>query len=413
MITLPGDKSLSHRALMLASLAEGNCIITNLSTGQDVASTAACLSQCGIDIKDEGAATVITGAGGLFKSPTQPLNAGNSGTTARLLAGLLAGRDIEATIIGDDSLSQRPMMRVALPLSEMGANITLSPADTLPIEIGKADLNGITYKSPIASAQVKSAILLAALSTSDRVEISEPNQSRDHTERMLQHLGIPLQIDGTTIRLEQGSRSIPPFDFAIPGDPSSAAFLIAVAVLGHDTHIHIDNLLLNPTRLGFFNAIREMGAITDWETMQFRMGEPVGRLVAKSSKLKGITLTAQQIPSLIDEIPILAVLATQAEGTTLITGAQELRFKESDRIEALVWNLSRMGAKIEALKDGLRIEGSTPLHGSNCRTYGDHRIAMACRIAGSIATGSTTIDLPDVAAISFPEFDALLEQTAQ
>ncbi len=409
-LQLPGDKSVSHRALILAALADGTSRLANLSPGVDVDSTRRCLEQCGITIRTEGEKVVVEGRGGDFQTPDGDLNAGNSGTTARLLAGLLAGRGIHARLTGDASLSHRPMTRVAEPLQQMGAGVQLSPEGTLPLELRPARLRPLTYTLPMASAQVKSALLLAALTGDVPITIIEPAPTRNHTELMLQALGVDIQSLGNRITLGPRKRVIPPFDLEVPGDPSSASFPAALAILLPDTELTFDDLLLNPTRMGFFRTLQHMGARITWAGKRQALGEEAGRLTVQSATLEGIEISGAEIPALIDEIPILAVLASQAKGTTEVRDAGELRVKESDRIRAVCENLGRMGGRIEELPDGFRIQGPAPLSGAAIATYGDHRIAMAFAVAGCVAEGTTTLDNPDCVEISLPGFYDLILQ---
>ena len=407
---LPGDKSISHRALILAALADGTAHLANLSPGADVDATRRCLEQCGIRICTEGEVVIVEGRGGDFQTPDGDLDAGNSGTTARLLAGLLAGRGIPARLTGDDSLSRRPMGRVAEPLRLMGASVRLSPEGTLPLELRPARLTSLTYTLPVASAQVKSALLLAGLASEGIVEVIEPAPTRNHTELMLQELGVDIRVVGSRITLGPGKQAVLPFELDVPGDPSSAAFPAALAVLLPEVELTFTDLLLNPTRMGFFHALQRMGGRITWTGKRRALGEEAGSLTAQSTSLKGIEISGAEIPALIDELPVLAVLASQAEGVTTVRDAGELRVKESDRIEAVCENLGRMGGRVEELPDGFRIQGPTPLRGAAITTYGDHRIAMAFAVAGCIADGPTTLDDPDCVEISFPGFHDLVRK---
>ena len=409
-LQLPGDKSISHRALILAALADGTSRLANLSPGGDVDSTRRCLEQCGIRIRIEEEEVMVAGRGGDFQKPDGDLDAGNSGTTARLLAGLLAGRGIHARLTGDASLSRRPMGRVAEPLRQMGADIQLSPAGTLPLTLRPARLGPLTYTLPVASAQVKSALLLAGLAGEGVVNLIEPVPTRNHTELMLQALGVNIQVSGNRITLGPGKQVIPPFDLKVPDDLSSAAFPAALTVLLPDVELTFDDLLLNPTRMGFFRALKRMGARITWDSKRQALGEEAGSLTVQSSTLKSIEISGAEIPTLIDELPMLAVLATQAEGTTVVRDAGELRVKESDRIRAVCENLSRMGGQVEELTDGFRIQGPAALRGAAITTYGDHRIAMTFAIAGCLADGETTLDDPDCVEISFPGFHDLVKR---
>ncbi len=407
-VRLPGDKSISHRALILAALANGISRLTDLSPGADVVTTRRCLEQCGVTIHADGDTIIVEGNSGSLIAPNKDLDAGNSGTTARLLLGLLAGLGLPARLTGDASLSRRPMLRVTEPLQLMGADIRLSHAGTLPAKVNPAPLKPLSYALPIASAQVKSALLLAALVAGVPANIIEPTPSRNHTELLLQALGIDLQISGNKISLDADKQSIPPFDIEVPGDPSSAAFPAALAAILPGTEVTFENLLLNPTRLGFFHALDRMGAGVIWSGGRQTLGEEVGRLTIKSAPLSGIEISGDEIPLLIDELPVIAVLASQAQGITVVRDAAELRVKESDRIRAVCDNLARMGGSITELPDGFQIQGPTPLEGAEITTGGDHRIAMAFAVAGCLAEGPTTLDDPGCVAVSFPSFFDLI-----
>jgi 3-phosphoshikimate 1-carboxyvinyltransferase len=410
---MPGDKSVSHRALMLAALADGTSKLTNLSRGIDVASTRRCLEQCGIPIRDEGDQVIVEGQGGVFQSPSDDLDAGNAGTTARLLTGLLAGGGIEARITGDASLSRRPMSRITDPLQEMGANLRPTLRGTLPITIHPASLDSLEYTMPVASAQVKSSILLAGMASNGKVTIAEPIPSRNHTELMLEALGVNIETSGNQIILGAGKQPVHPFELDIPGDPSSVAFATALVLLLSDIEATFDDILLNPYRMGFIKAVQRMGASVTWESRYKALGEEVGSITVHSSELESIKISGPEVPTLIDEIPILAILASQAKGATVIRDAGELRVKESDRIKTVCENLKRMGVRVQELADGFRIWGPANLREARIRTYGDHRIAMAFAIAGRVAAGTTTIDHPESVEISFPGFFDVIKQISK
>ncbi|MBC8213501.1 MAG: 3-phosphoshikimate 1-carboxyvinyltransferase [Candidatus Marinimicrobia bacterium] len=404
-ISFSGDKSISHRALMLGALADGKSTIRNLSTGVDVQSTISCLQQCGIKIVSEGDLTIVYG--NTWCNPTKPLDCGNSGTTVRLLTGLLIGKGISATLIGDESLSNRPMNRIIQPLKLMGANIKCNNSK-LPIIINSSSLNGIRYELPIASAQVKSAILLAGLGAKGKTKIIEKTPTRDHTERMLDSLGVSIRTCQNEITISKLSKPITPFDWTIPDDPSTASFFISATLLLDNSQLTIENLLLNPTRSGFISIAKKMGADIKILNKEINFNETVVKLRIRSSKLKSVTISSQEIPSMIDEIPILAVLATQAVGKTEIRGAGELRVKESDRINAICYNLKNMGANVREFEDGFVVEGPTKLTGTKIKTFGDHRIAMAFSIASLISDGKNEFDNLRCIDISCPEFFELL-----
>ena len=409
-LTFSGDKSISHRALMFSALADGESRISNLSTGADVQSTRKCLEACGVEIKDEGSEVVVNG--GKLSDPIDPLDCGNSGTTTRLLLGLMAGQGINATFIGDDSLSSRPMNRIIDPLYQMGLK-SESNDGKLPITICKSDLNGIRYKSPVASAQVKSAVLLAGLGASGETSITEPILSRNHTEKMLSGLGANISTERLSATVSSMNFPLLPFDLTVPGDPSTAAFFAASASLVPNSVIVLNRVLANPTRTGFFTVLEKMGAAIERLNLWDEAGELIGNLKICHQSLKGILIDKNDVPGLIDELPIIAVLATQANGRTEVCGAEELRIKECDRIHAVCKNLKKMGADIQELQDGFIINGPTPLKGTDIETFHDHRIAMAFTIAGLVTNGDVILDHSECASISFPEFYDVLENLKQ
>ncbi len=400
-ISFPGDKSISHRALILASLCKGESSFSNLSTGMDVFSTKECLMACGINIISEKNKTIVNG--GTFNDPNQKLDCGNSGTTMRLLVGLLAGQKVSATFIGDDSLSSRPMNRILSPLAEMGLKLK-SKNKRLPITITKSELTGLDYESPIASAQVKSSVLLATLGSNKTTCFTEPVLSRDHTERMLKYIGADISFKNNKTFLEPLSNPLSPFNFNIPGDPSTAAFFAGAASIIPGSNITINRVLINPTRIGFFTILDKMGARIKYLKEKEEVGELIGNINIKQERLNGVRISAKEIPAIIDELPIIAIIATQAKGITKVTGAKELRMKECDRINAISKNLNDMGAKIKELDDGFIIEGPTVLKGAKIETFKDHRIAMAFSIAGLVADGNILLDYPESVKISYPEF---------
>ncbi|MDP6614351.1 MAG: 3-phosphoshikimate 1-carboxyvinyltransferase [Candidatus Marinimicrobia bacterium] len=409
-LKLPGDKSISHRALMFAALADGESRISDLSTGTDVHSTRKCLEACGIDIRDDGDDAIVKGS--LFSNPAEPLDCGNSGTTIRLLLGLLAGQGINATFIGDESLSARPMNRILDPLSQMGLKCENNDGK-LPVTIYQSNLNSIEYDSPIASAQVKSAILLAGLGASGVTTVIEPVLSRDHTEKMLQGLGAEFSFNGLMATVSPLISPLESFKLSVPGDSSTGAFFAAAAAMIPGSSIIIDRILWNPTRIGFYSTLYQMGAGVDCMGQWDEAGERIGKLNVFYQSLKGVHITKEDIPGLIDELPIIAILATQAEGKTEVSGAGELRVKECDRIHAICSNLERMGADIEESQDGFIIHGPKQLNGAEIETFHDHRIAMAFTIAGLVANGDVMLDYPECASISFPEFYNELERLKQ
>ena len=409
-ITFPGDKSISHRSLMFAALADGESRISNLSTGTDVQSTRECLEACGIDIRDDGDDVVVTG--GKFADPKQPLDCGNSGTSTRLLLGLLAGQGVNATFIGDESLSSRPMNRILDPLSQMGLK-SKSNNGKLPITIYKSDLTGIEYDSPVASAQVKSAVLLAGFGASGETSVTEPILSRDHTEKMLKGLGGNISTHGLTTTISPLTSPLLSFDLTVPGDPSTAAFFAAASSIVPNSEIMLNRVLRNPTRIGFYGALQKMGAGMDCQEQWEDAGETIGNLKVFQQPLNAITITKDDVPGLVDELPIIAILATQAKGKTEVRGAEELRVKECDRIHAICKNLKIIGANIEELEDGFIIHGPTQLKGGEIETFHDHRIAMAFTIAGLVSDGDIILDYPECASISYPEFYDELERLNQ
>ena len=405
-VTFPGDKSLSHRALIFAAMSNGESQISNLSDGNDVMSTRECLEHCGIKIFDKGQTTFVRG--GSFTDPTVDLNCGNSGTTTRLLLGVLAGKGINARFIGDQSLSSRPMDRILDPLTKMGLKSN-SNDGKLPISIFKSDLNGISHNSLIPSAQIKSAILLAGIEANGETSTTESILSRNHTEIMLKKLGATLSTNNLTNTISKSSLSSL-INFNVPGDPSTSSFFSTAAILLPNSSISIKNILLNPTRIGFYKIIEKMGAKLSYLNEKITFGEQIGSLTIVSSNLKSVNISKTDVPGLIDELPLIALLATQANGTTKVRDAEELRFKECDRIKAICKNLINMGANIKELDDGFIIKGPTPLKATKIKTYGDHRIAMTFAIAGLISKEEIELDNPDCVSISFPKFYQELER---
>jgi 3-phosphoshikimate 1-carboxyvinyltransferase len=404
-IRVPGDKSLSHRALILSALADGPSRITGLLLGADVHSTAGVLRALGVAIPSLGNDVTVPGVGlrGL-RAPVAELDCGNSGTTTRLMAGVLAAQPFRSVFIGDKSLSKRPMKRIARPLQAMGASVTLGGKreDGLPMTIEGGTLRSIEWRSDTASAQVKSAILLAGLCAGVPVSVQEPVLSRDHSERMLAARGATLSRRGTAVSMPPVA-SLRALDTAIPGDPSSAAFFLALAALGAGP-VRLPDVCLNRTRTGFLETLRAMGATAFTEEERLEGGEPVGTMRAEPSALRGVTVRGDIIPTMIDELPLLACLAARADGDTVIREAEELRGKESDRIAAVVANLRAIGVDAEELPDGMRITGSqAPLRGTVV-THGDHRLAMAFGVLGAASGGDIVVDDPECVAVSYPGF---------
>ena len=415
-VTVPGDKSIGHRSLILGALADGPSTVTGLSAGADVASTRRCLEALGVRFEDLGPGAVRVHGVGLegFTEPTGSLDAGNSGTTVRLLAGVVAGRGFPVTFTGDASLSRRPMGRVAAPLKRMGAIVEgteLAGKLLLPMTIAGAGLQAIHYESPLASAQVKSCVLLAGLRAIGRTAVSEPALSRDHTERMLAAMGAPLTVDGPTVRLEGPVARLAPVDRVVPGDPSSAAFLIAAACLVPGSEVRVENVCVNPTRVAFVDALRKMGADVTAEDTREVGGEPVGTLVARyAGRLTGVDLEGADVAGLIDEVPILAAVAALAEGATRFAGVGELRVKESDRIATTCEMLSRFGVATEENATGFAVHGREgPLKApGTVRTHGDHRIALTAAVLALVADGPTELDDASCMDVSFPGFGEVL-----
>jgi len=421
-VAVPGDKSLTHRALMLAACATGDSRLSGLLPGEDCRSTASVLRALGCDVPAppaDGGEIVVRGRGlHAWRAPGAPLDCGNSGTTSRLMMGLLASRPFAAVLTGDASLRGRPMRRITGPLERMGAGFReLDGAGKLPIEITGGALRPLHYTSPKASAQIKSAVLLAALGAGVEASVTEPALSRDHTERMLAALGAPVRSEavegGVRASLGAWGGEIPPLELRVPGDPSSAAFLAALALLASGGELRLPGVLANPTRTGFFSIVKRMKGLLEWERGRAVAGEPVSDLVVRPSRLRGVEVGADQIPAAIDEVPILAALAARAEGETRITGAGELRVKESDRIAAIVAGLRAVGAAAEELEDGLVVRGGDhPLRG-RVVTHGDHRIAMAFGVLGAIPGNEIEVDDRDCAAVSYPGFWEVLERVVE
>ncbi len=403
-VRVPGDKSLSHRALIFAALATGRSRIRDVLQSADVRSTAGVLRALGVPVPPLGGDIVIDARGArAMRAPTTDLDCGNSGTTTRLMAGVAAGCAFRSRFIGDASLSKRPMRRVARPLVAMGARVELEAGDGLPMVIEGGALKSIAWSSETASAQIKSAILLAGVVGGVAVEVTEPSRSRDHTERMLRSLGARVKIDGTRVRIEPAGE-LAPLDMRVPADPSSAAFLIALAILSHSAPVSVPNVCLNPTRTGFFDVLRSMGAAVTIEEGSEQGGERTGAVHASHSELHGVAVDESQVPSMIDELPLLACTGARARGTTEIRGAAELRVKESDRIATVVSNLRAIGASAEELPDGLVVIGGiAPLRG-RVVTHGDHRIAMAFGVLGALPGNEIEIDDPACVAVSYPAF---------
>ena len=413
-VTIPGDKSISHRAVMFGSLAEGTTEVTNFLQGADCLSTISCFRKLGIQIENTADRILIHGKGlhGLSES-SETLDTGNSGTTTRLISGILAGQSFTTFLNGDASIQTRPMKRIMTPLSMMGADITsLNGNNCAPLRICGGHLHGITYQSPVASAQVKSCVLLAGLYADAPTSVTEPVLSRNHTELMLAGFGAKVTSSGTTATIEP-EPDLKGMKIEVPGDISSAAYFIAAGLIIPNSEILVKNVGINPTRDGILRVAIEMGGGITILNEKISGGEPTCDLLVRSSSLKGVTVGGEIIPTLIDEIPMIAVMACFAEGTTIIKDAQELKVKESNRIDTVVTNLKAMGAHIEATDDGMIIEGGYPLHGAVIDSHLDHRIAMSFAIGALGADGETTIEGADCVKISYPKFYETLESLIQ
>ena len=404
-LEIPGDKSISHRAIMFGSLAKGTTEVTHFLQGADCLSTISCFQKLGIDIENNSDKIIIHGKGlhGL-SAPTDILDCGNSGTTTRLISGILSGQTFTSTLTGDASIQKRPMKRIMDPLHQMGADIiSLHDNNCAPLTIKGSKLQGIHYHSPIASAQVKSAILLAGLYAEGETRVTEPYISRNHSEIMLSHFGANVKTEGTTAILLPNP-SLEGQKIAVPGDISSAAYFIAAGLLVPGSEILLKNVGINPTRDGILRVAKEMGGEIELLNMNTDNGEPTADLLVKFSALHGITIGGEIIPTLIDEIPIIAIMAAFARGTTIIKDAAELKVKESNRIQVMVDNLKAMGADIESTEDGMIIHGGKDLHGTIIDSHMDHRIAMSFAIASLLADGHMTILDKNCVDISFPTF---------
>jgi 3-phosphoshikimate 1-carboxyvinyltransferase len=409
-ITTPGDKSISHRSSMFNAVARGTARVTNYSTGQDCASTVRILRGLGVQIDavpgvgGNGDTLTVHGVGMAgFKEPDDILDAGNSGTTTRLMSGLLAGRPFQAVVTGDASIRSRPMGRVIEPLRKMGAEISARKNGTLaPIVFHGGSLRGFEYDMPVASAQVKSCLLLAGLRAEGRTVLHQPAISRDHTERMLSAMGARVDVEGLTVSVTPAELNA--MDIDVPGDISSAAFWLVAACVHPDAEVTLTNIGLNPSRTGVLDVLRRMGADIDVRRERSVAGEPAGDLVARSSRLHGVEISGDIVPILIDEIPVLSVAAAMAEGDTVIRDAAELRVKETDRIAATTTWLGAAGVRAEEAKDGMTIHGAGRLKGISGRSFDDHRIAMSLAVAGLVSEGPVRIEGAGAADISYPTF---------
>ncbi len=406
--TVPGDKSISHRSLLLGALADGDSRVEGFLPGGDNKATLDCVRALGIPVEEHGPTSLTIHGRGLrgLRAPDGPLNCIRSGTTMRLLAGLLAGQPFDTTLAGEAQLLRRPMRRVVDPLQAMGAEIE-SNGGFAPLVIHGRPLRGRVHELPIASAQVKSALLLAGLYAAGPTTVREPGPGRDHTERMLTAMGATVRVEGLSVTVEP-PHSLAPLALQVPGDLSSAAFLLVAAALIPGSLVTVTGVGVNPTRTGLLDVLQAMGAQVSLENEREQGNEPVADLVARASGLHGVEIDGETVVRMIDEFPALAVAATQAHGTTLVRDAAELRVKESDRIAAVVAELRALGADIEARPDGFVVRGPTPLHGAAVDSHGDHRLAMALAVAGMVAEGETVVEGSERVDDSFPGFEAII-----
>lgn len=404
-ISIPGDKSVSHRSIMFGAIAEGTTTVEGFLQSDDCLSTIDCFQKLGVEISIEGDKVKIDSNGIMnWIEPDEILYTGNSGTTTRLMLGILAGSSVSSVLIGDESIQKRPMRRVTDPLKQMSAKlIGRENGQFTPIAVEGTKLQAIQYKMPVASAQVKSAILLAALNADGETVVEEMETSRDHTEKMLDHFGANIDVDDKTIRL-QGGQKLKGTHVVVPGDISSAAFLLVAGAIVPNSKLILTNVGLNPTRTGIMDVLQAMGASYTVNNSSNSSHEEMGTIEIESSALVGTEIGGELIPRLIDEIPIIALLATQANGKTIIKNAEELKVKETNRIDAVVNELKKLGANITATDDGMIIEGPTILHGGDLLTYGDHRIGMMAAVASLITTEPVTIDNAGCIAVSYPTF---------
>lgn len=404
-VQVPGDKSVSHRALLLAALASGESRITGLQEGRDVAATRRALGALGVAVRVDKGVVVVEGVGvGGLSEPDDAIDCANSGTTMRLLAGILAGHPFLSVLTGDHSLRRRPMARILDPLREMGALALGRQEDTrAPLVLRGGSLRSLTWLLPVASAQVKSAILLAGLHARGLTWVEEPEPSRDHTERMLEALGAEVVRKGRRVGV-RGRPRLRPGEFHVPGDPSSAAFWVAAALLVPGSRVRVQGVSLNPTRTGFFRILRRMGAPVTWEVTDEACGEPLGDVTAEYGPLQGVSVEPSEVPAAIDEFPVLGVVAAVARGETEVRGAEELRHKESDRIDVLAGELRKSGVAVDTFRDGLRIRGGGSLTGARFQSHGDHRLAMALGVFALALPGGGVVEGADAVEVSYPGF---------
>jgi 3-phosphoshikimate 1-carboxyvinyltransferase len=413
-LRLPGDKSISHRYAMLGAIAEGTTRLENFSTGADCASTLRCLKTLGVEWERKGDENEITihGRGPKLQAPEMPLDCGNSGSTMRMLSGIVAGQEFSSELIGDESLSRRPMARIITPLASMGAKIVAADGGRPPLRITGTRLKAIDYKMPVASAQVKSALLFAGLFAEGETRVEEPVRTRDHGELALRAFGAEVKQNGNQSRIA-GGQKLHGIEAVIPGDLSSAAFFLCAAALFPGSQLVISHLLLNPTRARLLEVLMAMGVGITITELEEKHGELVGAVQIKGGGLAGATIAGADTAALIDEIPVLAAIAPYTANGIEVRDARELRVKESDRIAAIATNLKAMGAEVEEKEDGLRVSGRQKLHGAEIDSFGDHRIAMAFAVAALRAEGETRIHGADAAVISYPGFFEVLESLAQ
>jgi 3-phosphoshikimate 1-carboxyvinyltransferase len=404
-VTIPGDKSISHRSVMFGSVAHGVTTVTNFLKGDDCLSTISCFRKLGVRIEESNDQLRIFGNG--FEGLTEPnelLDVGNSGTTIRLLMGILAGRPFFSSLIGDESIGKRPMTRVTNPLSNMGAKIDgRHNGSYTPLSIRGGHLESINYTLPVASAQVKSALILAGLQADGVSQIIEPAETRDHTERMIRRFGGEIE-KGNNVITVKGGQKLTAASIHVPGDISSAAFFLVAGAIISGSEIHLKNVGLNSTRTGIIEVLQKMGADLEIYENQDNKFEPTGDLIIKSSSLKGTIIEGDLIPKLIDEIPIIALMATQAEGDTIIKDAEELKVKETNRIDTVVQELKKLGASIEATEDGMVIHGKSKLHGGVVSSHGDHRIGMMLAVAALLSKEEVLLEKPEAISVSYPNF---------
>ncbi|MBC1795187.1 3-phosphoshikimate 1-carboxyvinyltransferase [Listeria booriae] len=403
-IRVPGDKSISHRSIMFGALANGTTTVSNFLKGEDCLSTIGVFRALGVRIEEFPDKIVVHGTGwdGL-KRPDETLDVGNSGTTIRLMLGILAGRPFDATLEGDASIAKRPMGRVMLPLREMGAIFEAKDANFAPVKVTGTKLQPMTYTLPVASAQVKSAIIFAALQADGETTIIEKEKTRDHTEQMIRQFGGAITTDGLTIRVN-GGQEFQGQNVVVPGDISSAAFFVVAGLIIPNSKIRLENVGLNPTRTGIIDVVKEMGGKITVEQTSKAGDEPAGTVIVETSDLKGIEIGGDIIPRLIDELPVIALLASQANGQTVIKDAEELKVKETNRIDAVVTELSKMGVALVGTDDGMIIEGNQTLHGATVQSYGDHRMGMMLQVAALLADSDVTLEKAEAINVSYPSF---------